>query len=100
VAEIVSKYLNPKVPALFIVDACHSGTIVDLKKKGLWKGRKIFSISGCQDTQLSNDTGKTGGEATIALIKALKGKSVYKRRKTHNASIQMVFNRMVDKMPE
>ena len=29
--DIVSKYLHPHVPALFFVDACHSGTILDLQ---------------------------------------------------------------------
>jgi hypothetical protein len=56
VAEMVSKYLNPKVFSLFIIDACHSGTILDLQKKKIWKGKKIFSISGCQDNQYSGDT--------------------------------------------
>jgi hypothetical protein len=36
---------------------------------------------------------------TLALIEALNGKAAKKRRKNKNASIQFIFNRMVDKMP-
>ncbi len=87
------------MPCLFLVDACHSGTILDLKSGGIWGGRKVFSISGCQDGQLSQDTGD-GGQMTLALIEALNGKAARKRRRKHNASIQFIFNRMVEKMPE
>jgi hypothetical protein len=72
---------------------------LDLKTGGIWGGRKVFSISGCQDEQLSGDTGD-GGQMTLALIEALNGKAAKKRRKNQNASIQFIFNRMVDKMPE
>jgi hypothetical protein len=52
-----------------MIDACHSGTILDLTSKA-WKGKKVFSISGCQDDQYSNDTGD-GGQMTNALLKIL-----------------------------
>ncbi len=97
IAEIISTNLDGKVPCLLMCDACHSGTILDLQTGGLWKGRKVFSISGCQDYQLSNDTG-VGGQMTLALIETLK--KCRKQRKKQTASIQFIFNRMVEKMPE
>lgn len=70
VSDIISKNLHPQVPCLFIVDACHSGSILDLTKDQLWGGKKIFSISGCQDSQTSNDTGN-GGQMTNILLEVL-----------------------------
>lgn len=31
-AEIIALNINPLVPCLFLVDACHSGTVLDLTK--------------------------------------------------------------------
>ena len=98
-AKIVSENLNPEIPCLFLVDACHSGTVLDLQKGGIWGGLKVFLLSGCQDEQFSGDTGN-GGVMTHALLKVLEKKTCKKKRKHRTASIQYVFNRMVDEMPQ
>lgn len=58
----------------------------------------MFLLSGCQDEQFSGDTGN-GGVMTHALLEVLKMNEVKKKRKKRQASIQLVFNRMVEKMP-
>ena len=96
---MINENLHPKIPSLFLVDACHSGTILDLTDSDTWdEARRIFCISGCQDNQTSGDTGN-GGIMTNALIETLIKKNCKKRRKKRNASIQFIFNRMVAKMP-
>lgn len=88
------------IPCLFLVDACHSGSILDLTSPDTYqKGRRLFCISGCQDDQTSGDTGN-GGIMTHALLNTLKHKNCVKRRKKREASIQFIFNRMITKMPE
>ncbi len=58
----------------------------------MWGGKKIFSISGCQDSQTSNDTGN-GGQMTNILLEVLdKSRSL---REKNSASIQYIFNRMI-----
>jgi hypothetical protein len=58
----------------------------------VWGGKKIFSISGCQDSQTSNDTGN-GGQMTNILLEVLdKARSL---REKNSASIQYIFNRMI-----
>jgi hypothetical protein len=58
----------------------------------VWGGKKIFSISGCQDSQTSNDTGN-GGQMTNILLEVLdKSRSL---REKNSASIQYIFNRMI-----
>ena len=56
---------------MFIVDACHSGSILDLTNKQAWGNKVIYSISGCQDNQYSNDTGN-GGQMTNVLLAVLR----------------------------
>ncbi len=80
-----------------MVDACHSGTILDLQKRDIWRGKKVFCISGCQDTQYSTDTGN-GGQMTNILLEILRNNR--KNRKSKALSIQYIFNRMVFKNEE
>ena len=82
-----------------MVDACHSGTVLDLQKGGIWGGLKVFCLSGCQDDQFSGDTGN-GGVMTHAMLKVLKSSAIKNKRMHRNASIQYIFNRMVEEMPE
>ena len=60
IANVISKSLPDNVPCVFIVDACHSGSILDLANTKVWGDKKVYSISGCQDSQYSNDTGNGG----------------------------------------
>lgn len=90
VADLITRFVPPKVRVLVLVDACHSGGILDMDTPGLWKGRRVCCISGCTEDQLSGDTGD-GGVMTNALLKVLHKKSVKKRRKTRDLSVQFVF---------
>ena len=71
IADVISKNLPDKVPCLFVVDACHSGSILDLTNTSVWEGKKVYSISGCQDNQYSNDTGN-GGQMTNILLAVIR----------------------------
>jgi len=62
--------LHPLVPCLFIVDACCSGSILDLSKDSVWSSANVFSISGCQDNQCSKDT-RNGGQMTNILLEVI-----------------------------
>lgn len=89
----------PEVIIFMLNDACHSAGILDFTKKGKLEGRTVCCLSGCQDTQCSDDTGN-GGQMTLALLTVLKKKATLKLRKARQASIQYIFNRMVDAMPK
>lgn len=71
ISDIISKYLPDNVPCMFVVDACHSGSILDLTDKKKWANKVVYSISGCQDNQYSNDTGN-GGQMTNVLLSVLR----------------------------
>ena len=91
---------SPEVGLLVLADACHSGTLLDLGKDELWKEHKqVVSISGCQDTQCSTDTGD-GGAMTNAFLRVVKGSHTRELRKKRRASVQYIFNRMVDAIKE
>ena len=93
---LLATVADPSVAVFFIADACHSGTILDLGKDDLWEGdRKVISLSGCQDAQCSSDTGD-GGAMTNALLKILKSTMCKNLRKKRKATVQWVFNRMVE----
>jgi hypothetical protein len=82
-------YFNPKTRILFVCDACHSGTMCDMKYS--WKSAtkctvenivcpiraKVISLSGCLDDQTSADAfnilsdGKYGGALTSCLLQVL-----------------------------
>ena len=93
-ASCISKNMPDNIPCMFIVDACHSGSILDLTKDSIWKGKKLFCISGCQDNQYSNDTGD-GGQMTNIMLSVIRQSQHL--RSTKQASIQYIFNRMVQK---
>ena len=98
-ARLLTTSLHPQVRVLVLVDACHSGGICDMDTPGLWEGRRACVISGCTENQLSTDSGD-GGVMTNALLQVMKRKKVRARRRQRDLSVQFVFNRMVDAMPE
>ena len=97
ISDCILAAFHPEVNILVLCDACHSAGCLDFTKK--FKGRSVCALSGCQDTQCSTDTGD-GGAMTNALLSVLKTRSTKKLRKTRKASIQFIFNRMVEKMEE
>lgn len=74
---------NPKTRVIVVTDACHSGTMCDLRYnwkvpsltpvlesedlKGLGKGNVVF-ISGCMDSEVSLDYGERGGALTSSML--------------------------------
>lgn len=86
---------NPNTKILFICDACHSGSILDLKytwdtnmkckvdnKKDYIKSKTLL-ISGCQDNQTSADAfnllgdNKSVGALTANILKVLRSNPIY-----------------------
>lgn len=84
----VFKYFHPNTRVVFVCDACHSGSMCDLKYK--WNGAasieqhqmskcnaRIVSISGCKDDQVSwvgydlRGEGKRRSVLTALLLKTL-----------------------------
>jgi hypothetical protein len=103
-ATLITTMIPPQVRVLVLIDACHSGGIMDFDTPGVWAGtdgqpRRVCCISGCTENQLSTDSGD-GGVMTNALIHVLNRKKVRARRKKRDLSVQFVFNRMVAAMPE
>lgn len=98
-ARLIVDNLDPNVRILMLCDACHSGGIMDIDTPGLWTGRKVVCVSGCQELQCATDTGD-GGVMTHALLQAVAPKKTAKMRKRRQASVQYIFNRMVQLMPE
>ncbi|KAL6206739.1 hypothetical protein ACLB2K_023986 [Fragaria x ananassa] len=93
--DIIVRPISAGVKLHAIVDACHSGTVLDLpflckidksgrrwfwkehrgpKKGGVWKGTKggeVISFSGCDDHQNSVEKGIPRGAMTWAFIDAI-----------------------------
>lgn len=91
--NVVLGRFNPKTRVVFIVDACHSGTMGDLKYRWASRSEKtienqrsilrapILMVSGCRDTQTSADAQlfdpavglvRAQGAMTACLLKALR----------------------------
>jgi hypothetical protein len=98
-ATLITSAVGRHVRILVLVDACHSGGILDMDTPGLWTGRRVCCISGCKEGQLSKDSGN-GGVMTNALLQVLGKRKVKRRRAKRDLSVQFVFNRMVAAMPE
>lgn len=49
--------VNPATRVVMVIDACHSGTALDL---GALSGRKILYLSGCMDAQMSIEKASSG----------------------------------------
>ena len=90
--NIIQRF-NPKTKILFICDACHSGSILDLtyiwdaqRRQGSYDNKncavkaQTLLISGCQDNQTSADAfnllgdSKSIGALTACIVKVLKNK--------------------------
>ena len=99
IANLITEHVPPSVRVLVLVDACHSGGIMDMDTPGLWGGRRVVVISGCREGQCSQDTGD-GGAMTNALVGVLNRKKIKAKRKMRSVSVQFVFNRMVAAMPD
>ena len=93
-ARLITTSVGRRVRVLVLVDACHSGGILDMDTPGLWAGRRVCCISGCKEGQLSTDSGD-GGVMTNALLQVLRRRKVRARRRRRDLSVQFVFNRMV-----
>jgi hypothetical protein len=105
ILHIIFSSFNPKTKILFICDACHSGTIINLnyswdenKKRVIENNKsiiksKMICISGCLDDQKSADTynifnkNKYNGALTGAIINILVA---------NNKAIDNIFNFMND----
>jgi hypothetical protein len=94
-AIFLGQILPDWLPCVFFVDACHSGSILDLNKSNIYQGKNVFLFSGCQDNQTSGDTGY-GGIMTNALLSVLALPECIERRKKRNCSLQYIFNKMLD----
>eukprot|EP00746_Dinoflagellata_sp_MGD_P166604 gnl/MRDRNA2_/MRDRNA2_96620_c0_seq1.p1 gnl/MRDRNA2_/MRDRNA2_96620_c0~~gnl/MRDRNA2_/MRDRNA2_96620_c0_seq1.p1 ORF type:complete len:293 (+),score=53.49 gnl/MRDRNA2_/MRDRNA2_96620_c0_seq1:89-967(+) len=68
-ADLVTSSVAPGVKILIICDCCSSGTIGDFTNAG-WNGHEAVSLSGCTDSQCSEDTGE-GGVCTHSLLLAV-----------------------------
>lgn len=98
-AKIISERFHEEVKVLVLADCCHSAGVLDCDTPGIWGARRVCALSGCQDLQCSDDTGD-GGAMTNALLRVLRRKGVRRMRKERGVSIQYIFNRMVDVMPD
>ena len=95
IAGMLGQILPNWLPCVFFVDACHSGSILDLEKSHLYQGKHVILFSGCQDNQYSQDTGN-GGVMTDALLSVLALPQCIEKRKKRNCSLQYIFNKMID----
>ncbi|CAE7457158.1 AMC2 [Symbiodinium pilosum] len=96
---LIAETFDPAVTVLVLADACNSAGVLDCDTPGIWGKRHVAAISGCQNEQCSTDTGD-GGAMTNALLQVLNNKKIAKMRKQGGVSVQYVFNRMVEAMPE
>jgi hypothetical protein len=68
---------NPKTKVVVFVDACHSGSILDLAP--ISGGPTIVCLSGCRDNQYSADVPEiSAGAMTSSLLKLITDKPKYK----------------------
>ena len=99
IAETITDYFHPDSRILILCDACKSGGIMDADTPGIWGRLKACAISGCQEYQCSVDTGN-GGVMTNALLKCINHRAIRHMRKRRAVSVQYIFNRMVECMPD
>ena len=94
--SMLLRNINPKTRVVFVCDACHSGTICDIKyswdtdkartveNAGCGVKAKVLSISGCLDNQTSADApnltgpGRFSGALTAFLLMAMREKDICK----------------------
>jgi len=76
----IFKMFNPKTKVVVFVDACHSGSILDLRSSD--GAPNIICLSGCRDNQYSADiydsySKESGGAMTSCLLKLLTERGRY-----------------------
>mmetsp|Transcript_41070 Transcript_41070/g.118087 ORF Transcript_41070/g.118087 Transcript_41070/m.118087 type:complete len:656 (+) Transcript_41070:89-2056(+) len=68
-AALIKSHVHPEAELIFLADCGCSGAVVDINKS-VWSGRRVVSISGCQERQPVGDMG-AGGKFTHALLLAM-----------------------------
>lgn len=100
----ILRYFNPRTRVVVVVDACHSGTMCDLKytfDQNIFMNTResrcranIICVSGCKDEQYSYENNVNGvirGVLTLNLLKTLRQDNV-----TNIGDIQKKLNAYVE----
>jgi hypothetical protein len=104
VADAIGDNLPPKARFLMLSDSCHSGSMCDFENEDRWSTRRNMascletqhfhacSISGCEDSQESQGTGKGGVFSNSCFLAA---ERLYSQGK-HDYSIGEMYNTLLE----
>jgi len=87
----LERSFHPDTKILVLSDCSHSASVCDIDSR-VWNRHRICSISACQDSQVSVDTG-AGGYLTLAMEKAIADLAIKFGEQEY--SVQTLYNRMV-----